>query len=155
MIDSNTSVTADELNVQLDRIRPEDLEFLRQLRNAERHWFFDAAEVTPEQQAAWYAGIDNNPLCHWYLVRAGGRPAGCFAIRLDGHGSGEVRSILLASSWRGQGVMTRAIGQAIERLGPGVRLFAEVLPENHNSLHLFERLGFTRKYVLMERPLDD
>lgn len=138
-------------NVQLDDIRPDDLEFLRGLRNAERRWFFDAAEVTPDAQSAWHAGLSRKPHHLWYMVRVDGAPAGCFSIRRNGDHEAEVGSILLADTFRGQGVMTQAMGMAIDRLGPGVRCFAEVLPDNDNSLHLFERLGFARKCVVMER----
>lgn len=138
-------------DVRLDPIGIDDLEFLRQLRNAERQWFFDDREVTADAQARWHAGLGHDPHTHWYLVRVGGERAGCFSIRLDGQGNAEVRSILLSPRFRGQGVMTRAIGQAMDELGADLRYFAEVLPENANSLNLFERLGFSRKYVLMER----
>ena len=141
----------DPVSVQLDRIQAEDLEFLRQLRNAERRWFFDQGEVTAAAQAQWFAQLASDQHSRWYMVRVDQRPAGCFAIRLDGLGNAEVRSILLSPEFRGQGVMTRAIGAAIDELGPHLRYFAEVLPDNAESLQLFERLGFQRKFVAMER----
>jgi RimJ/RimL family protein N-acetyltransferase len=139
------------VSVQLDHIRPDDLEFLRHLRNAERRWFFDATEISPEAQAGWFASMAADDRTKWYLVRVDGQPAGCFSVRLTDPTSAEVRGILLAEQFRGRGVMTRAIGEAMERLGPHLRYFAEVLPHNEESLQLFERLGFERKFVVMER----
>ena len=138
-------------DVRLDTIGPADLEFLRQLRNAERQWFFDQKEVTPEAQAAWHRGLSANPNNHWYLVRVDDQPAGCFSIKVGDDGRAYVGSILLAPQFRGQGVMTRAMGDAMDRLGSHLRYYTEVLAGNDPSLGLFERLGFTRTFVTLER----
>ncbi|HEX6162034.1 MAG TPA: GNAT family N-acetyltransferase [Vicinamibacterales bacterium] len=137
-------------DVRLDTIRAEDLEFLRQLRNAERRWFFDQREVTPEAQAAWHRGLAANPNNHWYLVRVDERPAGCFSIKVGEDGRAYVGSILLAPEFRGQGVMTRAMAAAMAQLGD-LRYYTEVLHDNDPSLDLFKRLGFTPRFVTLER----
>ena len=138
-------------DVRLDTIGPEDLEFLRQLRNAERQWFFDQNEVTPEAQAAWHRGLAANPNNHWYLVRVGDRPAGCFSIKVGEDGRAYVGSILLAKEFRGQGVMTTAMTAAMDQLGSHLRYYTEVLSENDPSLNLFKRLGFAPRFVTLER----
>ena len=138
-------------DVRLDAIGPNDLEFLRQLRNQERRWFFDQTEITPEAQVAWHRGLAGNPNNHWYLVRVGGAPAGCFSINVSDDVRAEVRCILLSPEYRGRGVMTRAIKSAMDALGPHLRYFAEILPDNDPSLNLFSRLGFTRRFVTVER----
>ena len=138
-------------DVSLDQIRPEDLEFLRQLRNAERQWFFDQREVTPEAQAAWHRSLAAHPDNHWYLVRVDSAPAGCFAIKVGNDGRAYVGSILLAPQFRGQGVMTRAMATAMDRLGNHLRYYTEVLAGNDPSLELFNRLGFTPRFVTLER----
>ena len=138
-------------DVRLDTIRPDDLEFLRQLRNAERQWFFDQNEVTPEAQAAWYRGLAANPNNHWYMVRVGDRRAGCFSIKVGDEGRAYVGSILLAPEFRGQGVMTRAMAAAMEQLGNHLRYYTEVLHDNDPSIGLFKRLGFTPRFVTLER----
>ena len=138
-------------DVRLDTIRAEDLEFLRQLRNAERRWFFDQREVTPEAQAAWHKSLVANPDNHWYLVRVDDRPAGCFSIKVGGDGRAYVGSILLAPEFRGKGVMTRAMGAAMDQLGTHLRYYTEVLHDNDPSLDLFKRLGFTPRFVTLER----
>ncbi len=138
-------------DVRLDTIGPEDLEFLRQLRNAERQWFFDQHEVTPEAQAAWHRGLGANPNNHWYMVRVGERRAGCFSIKVGDDGRAYVGSILLAPEFRGQGVMTTAMAAAMDQLGSHLRYYTEVLSENDPSLNLFKRLGFAPKFVTLER----
>ena len=138
-------------DVRLDQIRAEDLEFLRQLRNAELRWFFDRTEVTPQAQRAWHAGLAAKPNHHWYMVRVDQRPAGCFFVKLDGAGNAEVGSILLAPQFRGLGVMHTAIGEAMARHGSHLRYFTEVLPDNDNSLNMFKRLGFQTRSVILER----
>ena len=138
-------------DVRLDAISIDDLEFLRQLRNRERRWFFDQTEITPEAQTRWHQSLAANGNQHWYLVRVDGRRAGCFAIKVGDDRRAEVRCILLAPEFRGRGVMTRAIVMAMDQLGSDLRFFAEVLPDNQNSLHLFNRLGFTPTFVMVER----
>ena len=140
-----------EDEVRLDSIVEDDLEFLRQLRNRERRWFFDQTEITPEAQRAWHRSLGANPDNHWFMVRVGNAPAGCFSIKVGGDGRAEVRCILLDETFRGRGVMTRAIGAAMDRIGRHLRYFAEVLPDNDPSLGLFDRLGFARRFVMVER----
>lgn len=137
--------------VQLDQIRAEDLEFLRQLRNAERRWFFDQTEVTPEAQAAWYRSLQDDRRSRWFMVRADGARAGCFSIRVDETDRAEVRCILLSPRFRGHGVMNKAIGEAMTEMGDHLRYFTEVMPDNDNSLKMFERLGFRPRFVSLER----
>jgi RimJ/RimL family protein N-acetyltransferase len=139
-------------DVRLDAIRAGDLEFLRQLRNQERRWFFDQTEITPEAQLAWHGGLGRDPNNHWFMVRVGDQPAGCFSIKVGADHRAEVRCILLANSYRGHGVMTRAIASAMDQLGGHLRYFAEVLPDNEASLGLFKRLGFAPSFVMVERP---
>jgi RimJ/RimL family protein N-acetyltransferase len=138
-------------DVSLDQIRLEDLEFLRQLRNAERRWFFDQREITSEAQAAWHRSLSANPDHHWYLVRVDHQPAGCFSIKVGSDGRAYIGSILLAPEFRGQGVMTRAMGTAMDGLGSHLRYYTEVLADNDPSLDLFNRLGFTPRFVTLER----
>ena len=138
-------------DVRLDTIGPEDLEFLRQLRNAERQWFFDQNEVTPEAQAAWHRSLSASPNNHWFMVRVGDRRAGCFSIKVGDDGRAYVGSILLAPQFRGQGVMTTAMAAAMDQLGGELRYYTEVLAENDPSLNLFKRLGFVPRFVTLER----
>ena len=138
-------------DVRLDAIRDGDLEFLRQLRNQERRWFFDQTEITPEAQQAWHGQLGRDPDNHWYMVRIGEQRAGCFSIKVGADKRAEVRCILLADEFRGRGVMTRAIRAAMEQLGGDLRYFAEVLPDNAASLSLFSRLGFAPRFVMVER----
>lgn len=138
-------------DVRLGTIGADDLEFLRQLRNQERRWFFDSAIISPEAQEAWHRGLGRDPHNHWYMVRVGDQPAGCFSIKIGDDSRAEVRCILLAPEFRGQGVMTRAIRAAMDELGPGLHYFAEVLTDNDASLGLFNRLGFVSKFVTVER----
>jgi RimJ/RimL family protein N-acetyltransferase len=92
-----------------------------------------------------------NPDNHWYLVRVDNQPAGCFSIKVGGDDRAYVGSILLAPQFRGQGVMTRAMSTAMERLGSHLRYYTEVLADNDPSLDLFNRLGFTPRFVTLER----
>lgn len=138
-------------DVRLDTIGPDDLEFLRRLRNADRRWFFDQTEVTPEAQVSWHRSLSLNPNNHWYLVRLDDQRAGCFSIKVRDNGRAEVGSILLAPEFRGQGVMTRAMSAAIDQLGSHLRYYTEVLADNDQSLNLFNRLGFTATFVTLER----
>ena len=139
------------IDVRLDTIQQDDLEFLRRLRNQERQWFFDRTEITEAAQQAWHQRLPLSPDTHWYLVRADNARAGCFSIKVGMDGRAEVRCILLSPEFRGRGVMTRAIHKAMADLGPQLRYFAEVLPDNAESLKLFSRLGFATRFVTEER----
>ena len=140
-----------DIDVTLDSIGTGDLEFLRQLRNQERRWFFDQREITPQAQTAWHQQLGRDPQNHWYMIRAGNQPAGCFSIKVADDGRAEVRCILLSPAFRGKGVMTRAIEAAMAQLGPHLRYFSEVMPDNDASLKLFGRLGFSQRFVMLER----
>jgi hypothetical protein len=37
------------------------------------------------------------------------------------------------------------------QLGPHLRYFSEVMPDNDASLKLFGRLGFSQRFVMLER----
>lgn len=116
----------------------QDVETLRQIRNAGREWMTrDTSEISPEQQRDWWAARDPET-CLVYLFSHDGADVGYGLLRLDG-GSWWV-SLAVAPEHRGKGH-----GTAIYRwLVPVVSapIWAEILTANGPSLRAASRAGF-------------
>lgn len=131
------------------RLRPierRDLDRIRELRNANREWFFDDAEISREQHERWFDGLSEHPVA-FYVIEVEGAVVGTVSVT-DTPDGREIGNLVLDSGHRGRGLMTQAVAQLTR--DPG-RYFAEVRPDNQASLGVFERVGFNAKRVRVER----
>ncbi len=74
---------SDELNQTVLRAASRlDLLNLRNWKNAQRAFFFHTAEITQEQQQAWFDAYLLRPNDYMLIVDVNGRAIGCMGIRL-------------------------------------------------------------------------
>ena len=124
--------------MRLRKLAEADLEFVRRLRNANRHFFFTDAEISAEQQRGWFQALGSKPI-DFFVIEDGGVPVGTLSAR---HSPGwtEIGNLLLTSDAQGKGLMRQAVRELTS--APG-RYFAEVKSDNHKSLAVFAATGFT------------
>ena len=89
----------------------EDLETVRRLRNDNRDHYFDSREITPEQQARWFAALAGKPV-RFYVIEEGGAVVGTISVT-DTPDGREIGNLVLDAAYRGRGLMTAAVTQLI------------------------------------------
>lgn len=144
-----------EEGVRLRPIGLGDLEFLRESKNRNKESFFHREEISPDQQAAWFAEFMTRPDDHMFVVQVDGVPVGCMGYRL---GTDDLDFYnIIRSSDTAPGVMHKAlrslIDVALERY-PAREVQARVLVRNP-AIGWYQRCGFrivqaTEDYVLMQ-----
>jgi RimJ/RimL family protein N-acetyltransferase len=135
--------------VRLRLIEEADLERVRELRNANRRWFFHDEEIVPEQHRTWFAGLGATE-ARFYVIEEDGAVVGTISATTTAAGC-EIGNLILGEAYRGRGLMRRAIEQLTAEPG---RYFCEVKPDNEHSLRVFERAGFRPTHVVLERIVD-
>lgn len=123
--------------MQLREITEQDLEKVRVLRNENREWFFNSAYLTAEQQQNWYRTKPDT--FRLYVIEEDGEIVGTIGLK-EFQDEIEVGNLTMAESYRGKGLMKKAIQQLT---ADGRQYFANILPHNANSLRVFERAGFS------------
>jgi len=114
-----------------------DLERVRQLRNQSRHAFFDDREISPGDQARWFERLPGRPV-RFFVIEADAIVVGTISLTETPEGI-EVGNLVLDPSYRGRGIMQRAVTQLTGEPGTYV---AYVKPENRASRRVFEATGF-------------
>jgi RimJ/RimL family protein N-acetyltransferase len=83
------------------------------------------------------------------IAEAGGVPVGQLGLRLAGYGVADL-GMLVAAGWRGRGVGTVLLAEAIDRAraAGAHKLALQVWPHNTAAIALYERFGFRREGYL-------
>ena len=83
------------------------------------------------------------------VAEAGGEPVGQLGLELTRYGVAEL-GMLVAAGWRGRGVGTALMAEAVERArAAGAHKMAlQVWPHNAAAIALYERFGFQREGYL-------
>jgi RimJ/RimL family protein N-acetyltransferase len=83
------------------------------------------------------------------VAEAAGTPVGQLGLRLTGYGVADL-GMVVAAAWRGRGVGTALLGEAVERArAAGAHKIAlQVWPHNAAAIALYERFGFEREGYL-------
>jgi RimJ/RimL family protein N-acetyltransferase len=108
---------------------------------------FNAAEVSPEEHAAWLDGRLGDPRCRLLVAQLDGVAIG--QVRLDQlDGARAEIHIGLAPEARGQGHAARLLVAASREYAPALAadcVIANVQPDNAASLHAFLQAGFRER----------
>lgn len=129
--------------LQLKLITENDLEFVRQLRNANRKWFFDSQEISPEQQKKWFKSLYSGDLrFRFYIIWLDDQRAGTVSRKYLKQDVTEIGNLMLIPEAQGKGIMTDVIRKL--RVRDNHFYIAFVKPSNKKSLAVFERAGFAR-----------
>ena len=134
------------------KVRPieiTDLEAVRVLRNAERRWFFEDHEITPDEQLRWFETLDRTTT-QFYVIEVCERVVGTVSVtnREDGR---ELGNYVLHPEFRGQGIGHAAVDAVTAE--PGV-YYALVKAENDTVLHHGDMFGWNRVHVRIEKIVD-
>ena len=127
----------------LRSISADDLENLRQWKNANRQYFFYQEIISSEDQRRWFDGYLSREHDYMFIVVAQGTDIGCMAFRQLEAGGDIYNVILGLSEFGGYGWMARAFhimcSYAIKKYP--TRLAAKVLRDNP-ALEWYYRNGF-------------
>lgn len=127
----------------------EDLEFVRNLRNVNRSYFFDSNWILDWQQHDWWLKMSKNPRYHFYLIEHNGFRIGTISKRhlFDIPFKKtitpvyEVGNLMLLYYYQGKGLMHTALAEFQKE--PAF-FIAHVKSGNDSSTRVFEKAGFGR-----------
>jgi len=123
--------------MHLRPIAESDLEIARQLRNANRHWFFYEHEISPEQQSAWFRALESGPV-DFYVIEDAGVVVGTISATRHPDRT-EIGNLVLLPAARGRGLMRRAVEELTAASG---RYVASIKTDNAPSIAVFKATGF-------------
>jgi RimJ/RimL family protein N-acetyltransferase len=135
--------------MQLRRLTVDDLERVRQLRNASRHAFFDTREISADEQRSWFDRLGRKPV-QFYVVEEEGQVVGTISVSDTPNGR-EIGNLVLDEAFRGRGLMRRAVEELTA--APGI-YYAEIKPDNHASRAVFRETGFVDTVVIVGKRVD-
>lgn len=137
---------------------PADLEFLRTLRNGDRQNFFQTTEITPDQQAQWYASLQLGREQH-FILRLGFTRIGSFAFippkpdlpippGFDPDRTIYLSACMLAPEHRGRSLLATAVRPW---LAPPWLYVGYVRVGNTSSVRFCEKIGM-QKWDTYDHP---
>jgi len=135
--------------IQLRGITEDDLEFARQIRNANRDMFFYSKEITEEDQKRWWKTYLSTPREKYtlYIIWLGDKRIGTTSLSKipDGY---EFGNNIILDEYRGCGYF-REVFQEIMRIVGDATLVAYVLHTNSHMKNVY------RKFSLFEYSTPD
>ena len=144
--------------MRLRRLTADDLERVRELRNASRHAFFDSREISAVEQRSWFDRLVHKPVA-FYVIEEEGQVVGTISVSDTAKGC-EIGNLVLDERFRGRGLMRRAVEQLTA--APGT-YYAEIKADNDPSRAVFRETGFVdnpqitqtdRFVVIVEKRVD-
>lgn len=136
------------LNVRLRPLIANDLETVRQLRNANRHAFFDDREISVEDQRRWFERLSGRPV-RFMVIELDRRVIGTISV-VDTAAGREIGNLILDPQYRGRGIMRQAVEQLT--VEPG-RYIAEIKADNEPSQRVFAAAGFTPDVIRVRKQV--
>lgn len=125
--------------LELRPITRNDLEFARQIRNANRQSFVDNREISPEQQLEWFESLANRACVDFRIVWFDGVRVGTMSVTIHPDGSREIGNGTLLTEYRGRGIGTAAEAYFVD---PTVRCWGTYLEDNLIAATVMLRAGF-------------
>jgi RimJ/RimL family protein N-acetyltransferase len=135
--------------MRLRRLTVNDLERVRQLRNASREAFFDSREISADEQRAWFDRLIDKPV-EFYVIEEDGLVVGTISVTDTPKGR-EIGNLVLDDAFRGRGLMRQAVEQL--SAAPGV-YYAEIKADNDRSRAVFRDTGFVDTMVIVHKRVD-
>lgn len=136
------------MDVRLRFLTADDLETVRQLRNANRHSFFDDREISAEDQRRWFERLPERPV-RFMVIELDQRVIGTISVAETSVGK-EIGNLILDPQYRGRGIMRRAVEQLT--VEPG-RYVAEIKVDNQPSQRVFAAAGFTSDVIRVSKQV--
>jgi RimJ/RimL family protein N-acetyltransferase len=127
-------------------ITVDDIELLREWKNAHRKFFFYKEIITEEQQQAWYKRWSQEMQDHLFIVEVDKHSIGCIGTRLF-HDTADVYNVILGDKqFSGRGIMSEALCATVafsQLLYSGLPVCVRVLQTNP-AIAWYEKNGFAR-----------
>lgn len=133
------------VRIAIKSITEADLEFARELRNANRQWFCDAREVSRAQQREWFERLQCCPQVDFRLIYHGSRKVGTISA-IDIAEGAELGNVIVIPEVRGQGFGIEAVSLMCSQYQ---NCFARIFDDNVVSQALFAHCGV--RIVLLPR----
>ncbi len=120
-----------------------DLLNLRNWKNAQREFFFHTAEITQEQQQAWFDAYLSRPNDYMLIVDVNEREIGCMGIRLLA-GEWDVYNVILGDDMHAKkGYMSKAFQAMIAFASAQIFLPITLKVLKHNpAASWYQKQGF-------------
>lgn len=146
--------------VDLAPLQEKDIEMIRQWRMKYKDHFYDANEITPEQQKIWYSKYKESPTDRMYIIqKKDGEPIGTIAIYEINIQTRTARlgRVLLLEEARGQGYAEEAVKTLLDYADNVMRLYrvtTDTYIDNIDAIAVYARAGFKttiRPIIILER----
>lgn len=143
----------------LKPVDEKDIEWLRDVRNRYKDNFFDANEITKEQQKAWYVKYRESGTDQMFIVKLkSGEQIGTIALYdIDiTYRTAKLGRVLLLDEFRHHGYAEEMVQTLIKYAFELVRLYkvkVEVHYDNIDAIAIYSRAGFkpiTKPIILLE-----
>ena len=146
--------------IYLKPIGENDIEWLRETRNKYKNNFFDANEISKEQQRSWYERYQENSTDRMFIIKLkSGEYIGTIALyNIDiGSRKAVLGRVLLLEEFRGHGYAEEAVKLLTDYAFSIMKLYkikVEVHQDNLDALAIYARAGFktiTRPIMVLEK----
>ena len=149
--------------LRLKPIDKNDIEWMRQARNANRENFLDTSPITVEQQRQWYERyVATEGRDQMFIIQLkDGTPIGTIAIyNIDvASRTADLGRFLLLEEFRHKGYATEAVQCLLDYATQVIRLYkirVSVYLDNLDAIAIYARAGFSHKrpIVILEKIND-
>ncbi|MDB5384768.1 MAG: Acetyltransferase domain [Planctomycetaceae bacterium] len=127
------------IGLELRGITQDDIEFARIMRNENRNSFVDNREVSPAEQAEWFAGLADKPHVDFRIIWLDGIRIGTMSVTKHTDGSLEIGNGTVLDEYRGRGIATAAESMLAD---PRVRCWGTFFEDNPAAAVVMRRAGF-------------
>lgn len=146
--------------IDLKPLEEKDIEMIREWRNKYKEHFFDAGEISKDQQRQWYEKYrDSAGKDYMFIIQfKEGTPIGTIALYniAIAERIAELGRVLLLEEFRGHGYAEMAVKMVLELAFEKIKLWKVKVSahwDNLDALAIYARAGFkttTRPIILLE-----
>jgi RimJ/RimL family protein N-acetyltransferase len=141
-------------------LKESEVELIRQWRMIHKESFYDANDITPEQQRIWYKKYKESPIDRMYIITLhSGEQIGTVALyEIDIQTrSARLGRVLLLEDYRGHGYAEEAVKLMLSYADNTLRLYrvtTDTYIDNIDAIAVYARSGFKttiRPIIILER----